>query len=85
MNSTKGLHLRLGDVTLIGVLQVDALASIPSAGDKGEYAAVIECSLQLHKAFVHCCQYTDVNVHVASVYFHRHSILDVVQEIALMC
>jgi hypothetical protein len=81
----KGYTSALGDVTLIGVMQVEALASIPGAGDEGEYAAVIECPLQLHESFVHCCQYTNVNVHVASVYFHRHSILDMVLKIALMC
>lgn len=60
-----------------------AAALIPLPGDKGEQAAVVKSSLQLNKAFIRRCNYTDGYVHIVSVNFDRHSILDVVLEMAL--
>jgi hypothetical protein len=79
----KGLHLRNGRCNPCRRDEPSfAAASIPWPGDKGEQAAVVKSTLQLNKAFIRRCDYTDGYVHIVSVNFDRHSILDVVLEMA---
>lgn len=42
----------------------------------------VPCSSE---AFVHCCNHTDVYVRVPPIDFNRHSILNMVLEMALQC
>ncbi len=79
----KGYTFREEDVTLVGVIQRRFL--VPWTRDEGEQAAVIQGSLQLDKAFIHGCHHTDVNMHAASIYLNRYSILDMVLKVAQKC
>ncbi len=67
------------DVTLVGVCR----PLVPWTGDKGEQAAVVKSALQFYKTLVHGCHYTDSHEHVVLVDFDRHSILNVILEVAL--
>ncbi len=76
------------DVTLVGVMRraglpLSAEALVTRAGDEGEEAAVVQRPLQLYEAFVYGCNHTDVYVRVPPIDFNRHSIENMVLEMAL--
>lgn len=67
------------DVTLIGVYT----PLVPRTGNKGEDAAVVKSAFQLCKALVNGRHYTNCHEYIVPVDLYRHSVLDVILEMAL--